>query len=502
MRRTKSWVVGLSLGCSIAASSLVAAQPRQERQSEAVRRTATDRAGQMRELHRLLKEAEPASGLGRALAVALSPSEKAAAEPRAEGRYRVGVSKTVGVVLDFSRNALPFGVRESSADGGLTWSGVVRSPGASALRLYFSPFDLPEGAELYVYGPEQQAFGPYTGRGPVDDRRLWTNTVRGEEVHLQLRLPAGSQRTRLVVSALGYMGKALPGALEAATSSLCPGNASCVVNAGCASIPTAIRPARDAIADILFASGRFYYLCTGGLLADSDLASTIPYFLTAHHCISTSGEASSLETYFDYETTCSSPDCGAPFDESPRDPDTLGATLKSSNNTGDYTLLQLSSVPDTGDGVETYLGWSTGAVANSDGTHLYRISHPAGFPQAYSEHDVDTSKVTCSSWPRGNWIYSRDILGATEGGSSGSPVLNSSGQVVGQLSGACGFNVNDPCDSSANATVDGAFANYFDEVSAFLAGGGSCRPKGQACSMNSECCSNSCKGKPGSKTCR
>ncbi|HEX2462953.1 MAG TPA: hypothetical protein VHJ58_22655, partial [Vicinamibacterales bacterium] len=47
-----------------------------------------------RELHRLLKEAEPASGLGRALAVALSPSEKAAAEPRAEGRYRVGVSKT------------------------------------------------------------------------------------------------------------------------------------------------------------------------------------------------------------------------------------------------------------------------------------------------------------------------------------------------------------------------------------------------------------------------
>jgi hypothetical protein len=33
-------------------------------------------------------------------------------------------------------------------------------------------------------------------------------------------------------------------------------------------------------------------------------------------------------------------------------------------------------------------------------------------------------------------------------------------------------------------------------------GGGSCDPAGASCTSNSECCSNSCKGKPGSKTCR
>jgi hypothetical protein len=33
-------------------------------------------------------------------------------------------------------------------------------------------------------------------------------------------------------------------------------------------------------------------------------------------------------------------------------------------------------------------------------------------------------------------------------------------------------------------------------------GGGGCFPPGQGCSSNSQCCSNSCKGKPGSKTCR
>ena len=39
-----------------------------------------------------------------------------------------------------------------------------------------------------------------------------------------------------------------------------------------------------------------------------------------------------------------------------------------------------------------------------------------------------------------------------------SAVLNGSSQIVGQLSGICGTNVNDPCDKANNATVDGAFA--------------------------------------------
>jgi hypothetical protein len=82
-------------------------------------------------------------------------------------------------------------------------------------------------------------------------------------------------------------------------------------------------------------------------------------------------------------------------------------------------------------------------------------------------------------------------------------VLNSSGQIVGQLSGACGYNVNDVCDSASNATVDGAFASYYNQVAPFLAGGGpGCSPFGAGCSANSECCSNNCKGKPGSKRCK
>jgi hypothetical protein len=182
--------LGLALGCSLAAARVEAGPVSRDKQGETVRHAARNRGEQMRELHQSLRGAEPATGLGRALTVALSQAEKASAETQTDARYRVGVSKALGIVLDFSRRSQPFGVREVRPDGGATWSGVVRSPGASALRLHFSPFDLPEGAELYVYGPEQQAFGPYTGRGEVDDGMLWTNNVWGEEVRLQLRLPA------------------------------------------------------------------------------------------------------------------------------------------------------------------------------------------------------------------------------------------------------------------------------------------------------------------------
>ncbi len=154
-------------------------------------------------------------------------------------------------------------------------------------------------------------------------------------------------------------------------------------------------------------------------------------------------------------------------------PRTLGAAILSTNKTGDYTLMQLSQNPPAG---SVFLGWNSTPVANTNGAALYRISHPQGAPQAYSTHTVNTSAGTCRSWPRGSWIYSRDVIGATEGGSSGSPVLNASGQVVGQLSGACGTNLNDVCDEVNNATVDGAFASYFSSVSQWLnasSGGGS-----------------------------
>ena len=494
---TKRWslVLGLAL---VTAAPLYAVGPPVKRAAEPETATydASAQAEERAELHRSLKARELASGLVRALEVKLTPEEKAVADTRSDdGRLRVGIQKAVGSALRLS-GALAFGDFASEADGTVVWTGRVAAPGASALKLHLSPFSLPESAELFVYSADGQAYGPYTGRGPIDDGSLWTNAIFGDEVRLQLRVaPEDVAQTKLVIPEVGYLGAAFP----MATNAFCAGNAACVVNAACVSV-SAVNDARDAVASILFASGGGFFICSGGLIADSDTASVVPYFLTANHCISTGSEASSVETYFDYQTTCSNPNCAEPYNNPGQ---TIGAQIVAGNSTSDYTLLRLSSAPGTPDGVVRYLGWNSTPVANSNGASLHRISHPGGSPQAYSAHTVDTSKPTCRSWPRGNWIYSRDTQGATEGGSSGSPVVNASGQIVGQLSGGCGFNIGDNCDADSNATVDGAFAAYFSQVSSILAGGGpSCSNAGASCTANSQCCSGNCKGKPGAKTCK
>ncbi|MBI2215515.1 MAG: trypsin-like peptidase domain-containing protein [Acidobacteria bacterium] len=411
------------------------------------------------------------------LDVRVSPERIRAVRQQATGaqKLRVGVVTELAIPVTFARDRVrsgratlhdTVGALHGTDDGGFEWTAVIRSPEAAAVRVGFSGFDLPDGSELYVFTDGGMAFGPYTGRGPNGDGEFWTNTVAGSEIVMELHAGrAGAPR--FTISAFGHLTDAfaIAGALaprpEAAQPN-CSVNANCVVGANCVATNSAVNTAKDAVAHILFASGGWLYICSGGLVADSDTGTNIPYFVTANHCISRASEASSLETFFFYEAACGScPDPGAAA--------TTGSTIASTSKTSDYTLLRLSQNAPSG---AAFLGWSSAEIAFTNNAPLYRISHPKGAPQSYSEQVVDTSKGVCRSWPRGNWIYSRDTLGATEGGSSGSPVVNGSGQLVGQLSGACGTNVNDVCDSAKNATVDGAFAAYYPGIAAILGPGG------------------------------
>jgi len=466
-------------------------------------RDASARAVEMQRLQERLAARQVQDALKQPVVVRLSAAERERIDNPGRGmeqRYLVGVAKPVGRAM----NSL--GAARGSRDEGFVWTAAVRVPGANALRLHLTGVDLPRGAELYVYNLAGQAFGPYTGRGPLGDGVLHTNTVFGEELLLQVHSPAEAGRApRLTLEQVGAMGARFAAprygpkgvfdlgdmkAFTAQASNLCSNNADCIVNAACQSTAP-VNTAKDAVATMLFLSGGSYYICTGGLIADTVTTSVIPLFLTANHCISRSNEAASLETYFDYATTCSSPNCTQPYNNTG---ETVGATILATGSSSDYTLLRLASAPATPDGVATYLGWLSTPVANTNNLALYRISHPSGSPQAYTEGVIDTAATTCRGLPRGSYIYSRDTVGGTEGGSSGSPVVNGAGQIVGQLYGACGFNLNDVCDVASNATVDGAFAASYPSLAPFLSPG-VCSVAGSACTSNGQCCSNSCKGK-------
>ena len=483
------------------------------------------RAAEMQALQERLASVRVGKALTQPTVIELSETERNRINDvnRVEKRYQVGISRKLGSSVNFSsvgslggrETNLNLGAARATRDG-FVWTAAVRVPGATALRLHLTGVDLAAGTQLYVYNLAGQAFGPYTGRGPLGTGELHTNTVFGEQILLQVHSKVDAERApRLTVAEVGVMGArfAAPrygdkGVLDlgkikgasAQASNLCPVNLDCVVNASCQS-SSVVNTAKDAVATILFQSGASYYICTGGLIADSVTTSVTPFFLTANHCISSSGEASSVETYFDYATTCSSPNCTQPYNNVG---ETVGSTLVAGSSNTDVTLLRLSSSPTTPDGVAAYLGYLTTPVANTNNVGLYRISHPAGSPQAYSEGVVDTSKGTCRTLPRGNFIYSRDTIGGTEGGSSGSPVVNASSQIVGQLYGACGTNVNDACDSASNATVDGAVAVSYSLLAPFLnpGSGGGCGAAGSSCVNSGDCCSNNCKGKSGAKTCK
>ncbi|MFU8832881.1 MAG: trypsin-like serine peptidase, partial [Wenzhouxiangella sp.] len=397
------------------------------------------------------------------------------ADPR---KLRVGVNKSVGHKVDFSnlpvaaaaRGPVVFagGVVRMTAEGP-GWIKTVSSPEANAVRLMLRDTHLPGEAAIFVYNDLGEAFGPYLGQ----EGESWTHTVSGEAISIVVQFfgdvdRALLARTRIEIAEIVHLGPdfRLAASLSPEPQSgngHCSYNESCVEDASCYDFNdfSYIDDARMAAGHMLFSSGPWAFLCSGGLLADS-VASQIPYFITANHCISRAREANSLETYFRYMTSS----CGGTCPTRGDFPRTLGSDILSTSSSSDFTLLLLDQQPPAG---SVFLGWTSSEVAFTLGHELFRISHPGGAPQAFSSHVIDTGAPICSSWPRGPWIYSDDVIGATEGGSSGSPVLNASGQVVGILSGACGFNVNEVCDSESNATVDGALAHFFDDVSEWLA---------------------------------
>jgi hypothetical protein len=389
-------------------------------------------------------------------------------------KLRVGLVKTVGAKFSFfSLDSLT-----RTADGGFVWTGAIESPGATALRLHFTNFNLPDNAALYMYGMNGDTFGPYVGRGHTNSGEFWTHTIMGPLAYVQVRHfgPVSEQELRSIsfnIESAGYLSEKFlipfyqPKAPEAEGLSdamvHCPDNEDCVEDASCYS-GGPVSDAKKAVAAMEWVSGAWIYMCSGGLIADSDPGTQIPYFLTANHCISKARAAANLECYFTYATASCHATC-EPIEGFPR---TLGATIKDTGRNGDHTLLQLDENPPAG---SVFMGWTTMPVAHANGTHLFRISHPSGAPQAYSEHVVDDSYVECGGLDIGEFIYSQDIVGATEGGSSGSPVMTMDGLIVGQLYGACGYTL-EVCDAVENRTVDGAFAFYYPDVAPFLGGGG------------------------------
>jgi hypothetical protein len=387
-----------------------------------------------------------------------------------------------GIVRDLERHTVELGaeippegeVREHAGGvmvarpGALVWGTRVRVEEAYRLRLHLSGVALPQGARMWVYGSGGDVMGPFGLELKGPDGGLWTPSVEGPEIHLEVELPAGAL-ARFQVDRTGEI--LAPWLLTTQWE-----DTSCYIDGRCVGRDRlgAIDLYRKAVAHLQFASGQFLGFCTGALVNDTDTRTAIPYLLTANHCISTAAEASSLEAFWDYARTS----CNGALPILSRMPRSSGSSLMATGEGSDVTLLRLSRVPPG----RVLLGWNASPEALATGVRLNRLSHPSyegpeaiAHPQVYSESTIDASSPTHPTLPRSRFIYSRPTSGGTFSGGSGAPVVLSNGQVVGQLYGAAGDDLSSGCVRSL-LIIDGSLAASFPTVRPFLDPPAPCRP--------------------------
>lgn len=322
------------------------------------------------------------------------------------------------------------GTWESPREGLDLWRLRVGSPGAISLNLGFTRYRLPEGAELAISAPGQDArvmvFGPQDNKPHGE---LWTPLLPGDEVVIELTIPT-DKRDELELT-LGSIGSGYRGFLDPDPEK----GDWCEVDVVC--------PEGDDWREEIPAVGVYivdgFWKCTGTLM-DNTAQDGRPLFLTAYHCEVTEDNAASVVVYWNYE----SPSCGMQGGGSKDDYQT-GASFVAAYSPTDFTLIELDDVPDPALGV-TYVGWdATAAVPDS----VVCIHHPQTQEKSIS-FDFDQTVVT--SWAiestpgNGTHLMVEDWdIGTTEGGSSGSALFNRSHRVVGQLHGGyAGCNNDEP----------------------------------------------------------
>ncbi len=368
---------------------------------------------------------------------------------------------------------IPLPYREHLDPLSLIWSAVnesgqattlvVKSPGALALRVGLQVTDIPANSEIRFFSPSNpdQVVRFVTGQEIKDtlarniasqktkiiSNLFWSPVIEGDSVGIEIYLPAGADKDELQLSIplASHLFSSVLNHTEKRLSDIGESDY-CEIDVNCYSAIWGEEA--HAIAKIIYTdsgSGKTF-ACSGSLIVDQDTTTDEPYFLTANHCISSQNVASTLNTYWFFETDkCN----GVP----PTSVQHLtgGAQMLAHGIDTDFSFLKLSDKPPAG---TVFLGWSTGAVSVND--DVTTIHHPMGDLKKISFGDVD-------------YLLNNDIsviwsAGVTEGGSSGAPLLINNGHyIVGQLRGG-----SSSCLSSTSPDLFGRFDLTISNIKQWL----------------------------------
>jgi type IX secretion system substrate protein/PKD domain-containing protein/trypsin len=356
----------------------------------------------------------------------------------------VQIGLGIALEVDFKKEASITNIM-----GGRLYQLRIEAKGAKALSFAYDNFYLPEGLRFFIYSEDkQQVIGAFTHKNNRENGGFTTEAVKGEACILELFYPEGTNEDFVVqIEEVAYMFKSIDGT---------NGSDFCEVNVNCPE-GDAWKSQRNGVAKIVLKSGAGSYLCSGSLVNNTALDNR-PYFLTADHC----GKEASLEDYskwvfyFNYQSE-GCPDPGTvPASNTISGAELISRAIVEESDGSDFKLLELMEVVPDSYG-PYYNGWSRKNTAASSGVGIH---HPQGDIKKISTF---TSKLGSTPYASNNedpnekywkvlWSETETNFGVTEGGSSGSPIFNQDGLIVGALTGGYAS-----CTNTAGADYYGKF---------------------------------------------
>lgn len=318
-------------------------------------------------------------------------------------------------------------------DGYDVWRIKIRSAGAYSLNLIFTDFLLPEGSRLYIINKSEDHFlGAFTPANNKKSGKFAVSPVAGDEVTVQYEVPSG--QNRLKGFGISQINHDYVGILKFSDRRPLGKIAGlCNLDVNCDAAENWYE-SKDAVCRIIV-NGR--EICSG-VLVNNTAENERPFILSAAHCYDKPEYAETSVFTFNYE----SPYC-APLDGDPVN-SVSGASMKAFSDSLDFSLVELSLIPPP-DYRPYFSGWDRSSNLPDSTSSIH---HPQGDikkiaidsdPPIFSDFNSDYT-------PNGFLRVRKWEAGVTEQGSSGAPLFNPSGNVIGNLTGGnatCNNPVND-----------------------------------------------------------
>lgn len=360
--------------------------------------------------------------------------------------WRYGIERAVN--LDMKNG----GLWTNLPDGGKIWQATIQAKGALNLSVNFNDIFLPAGSRLQLYNSNRTDItSTYTSAQNRDERQLGTWFVEGDVIWIEYYQPPRTHASpRLNIQnvihgyRMGMVNALIEGSRGINDSGDCNYDVNCPIGNDFDQKKDLIK---KAVALLNLGNG---HLCSAAL-TNNVLNDKTPYLLTANHCLETSNPA--LWTVR-FNWVSPTPVCGT-YDSS-GDLQTnftiSGAELRAKNSLSDFALVELfDKIPESWD--VAFAGWD-----NSDSNPLFEVGihHPNGDIMKICRDDSGAKKIDANGtqvWLIGGGVHGSGNgweIGTTESGSSGSPLFNEHGKIIGQLyagqSGCLGLENNHDYD--------------------------------------------------------